>query len=381
MKRHLIRAALPLAALGLLSSGYESQARTHQSDGEQQYRFDRGDEQEHGSRSEHRRRGASSEFKWSWPRVSGEIERAKKVELRGKNQEHVAVMLTTEHGGHIVADLGPGRNLRDLELTTGDWISARGPIMRINDQLVMIAKEVEADGQVVQIRRPFPGGHQSSQQAQTQSGQTSQQASRQTLSGQVQTVKELKVKGTGKTHQLVRVKTQEGQQIVADLGTKRELRELNLTNGQQVTIQGRQLRVNGKPFLLADQISTDGKTVQIDREFMSAIPASRAGQRQNAQADTQSIKGEVVVKGELLKVDRDGFYIVRSPNGQEVHMIVAEDMNRGFNIGDQIQAQVKPDGSVTSISKAGGASANPSKQSSSNQPSDPTASSQQLSQQ
>jgi len=369
MTQHGIRIALPLAALALFAAGYQAEARTHQSDSDREYRSDRESGMDPSSRRS-RQEGRPSQFKWSWPQVSGEIQRMKKVEVRGQHEDHLAVMLTTEHGGRMIADLGPSKNLRDLELTSGDWISARGPIMRLNDQLVMIAKQVEADGQTVRIKRPFPGApdrlSQRAQQA-VESEPQPAQPSRQLVSGQVQTVKELKVKGTGKTHQLVRLKTQEGKQVIADLGTKRELRDLNLTSGQQLTVQGRPLKLSGKPFILADQISTDGKTVQIDREFMSAVPASRSGQRHGAQGDMQAVQGEVVVKGELLTVDRDGFYVVRAPNGQEVHMIVTEGMNRGFNVGDHIRAQVKPDGSVTSISKSSGESSRSSSQSPSQQ--------------
>ena len=71
-----------------------------------------------------------------------------------------------------------------------------------------------------------------------------------------------------------------------------------------------------------------------------------------SESPSQKIRGEVVMKGEVLNIDRDGFYIVKEPNGREVHLLVAEDLNVGLHVGDQVLAQVAPDGYVTTISKA-----------------------------
>ena len=332
MKMHLFRAAAPLAAVALCAAAATAEARMQQSEcqsgDDRQSRFE--ESSQTGRSSSHSR----------WAQISGEIERIKKVDLRGARQEHLAAVLTTERGRRIIADLGPSKDLRDLELRSGDWITVRGPVVRVNDRRVLFAQQIQADGQTIRIKR-----QESSQQSQPTRHESQQ------VSGQVQDVKELKVKGMEKKHQVVRLKTQDGRQIIADLGAKKELRDLSIKSGQQLTVQGPMFRVSGKPFLIAEQVSTDGRTAKIDRQFMSAMPGS---QDRTAKRGTQSISGEVIVKGEVLRLDRDGFYVVRDPSGREVHFLVAENMNRGFSVGDQIEAQVKPDGSVTSISKSSG---------------------------
>jgi hypothetical protein len=305
---------------------------------------------------------------YHWKQMTGEIERVKKVNIRGTQQDHLAVLVLTDRGNRVVADLGPARNLRDVEVLAGDRIAARGPVFRINDRLVMFAKRIRADGQTITIKQPFAGHRDRSQQAQPgtqpdqQSSQSDQAGRAQTsvrVNGQVKELQELTVKGTDKTHQVVRLTTEEGKEVIVDLGAKNDLREVDIRRDQQLMIQGTKLRVAGNPFILAHQISTDGRTMQIDRDMVSAIPALRKADRvqgrakeHDQQGGAQSVSGEVIVKGEVLQVDRDGFYIVKDEEGREVHLIVSENMNQGLNIGDRIQAQVQADGTVTSIAKA-----------------------------
>ena len=54
--------------------------------------------------------------------------------------------------------------------------------------------------------------------------------------------------------------------------------------------------------------------------------------------------------GEVLSIDRDGFYIVKDASGREIRLIVDERMNKDFRVGDTIKAQVQ-DGRVTKIQK------------------------------
>lgn len=286
----------------------------------------------------------------SWKQVTGEIERVKKVVVRGTGQEHLAVLLTTTQGRRVVADLGPAERFRDVKLRAGDLISARGPVARVNDRRVIFAREINVDGDTMRIQRRMPA-------------QLARQSTK-AVNGKIAIMKELKVKGGDENHQVVRILTKEGKQIIADLGEKASLKDMNLAHGQEISVEGPMVRLSGKPFVLAQKVTTQGKTVRIEREFLSAMPASRQGQGGGVRSEggSREVSGEVVVRGEVLNIDRDGFYIVRDPSGQEVHLLVAEDLNHGLHVGDRIQAQVRPDGSVTSISKSSDTEAESSEQ-------------------
>ncbi len=347
MKRDTIMYAAPVLAAVVLFAGWHpgsAQARTQERETGQ-----KGMERE----SQHQRSQSRAERERSRRPIyqaTGEIERVKKVKVKDGTGDHLIVQMLTDRGRRIFVDLGPAKNLKDIQVISGDEIAVRGPFVRISDRPVLLAQKIHADGQTIRVKRQGPAA------ASRGKGQQRETAS---VSGEVKAVSELKVHGSDKKHLVARLHTQDDRKIIADLGAVKDLRDLQIKSGQQLTVQGKKSRVNGLPFIIADQISTDGRTVQIDRELMSAMPVGGpSGMRSQSSgaSDTERVTGEVVVKGEVYEIDRDGFYIVRDQQGREVHMIVAEEMNRGIQVGDQIEAQVKPDGSVVAIQKAGGQS-------------------------
>ncbi len=278
----------------------------------------------------------------SGKQVSGKIGQVKKVFVRDTGQEYLVVLLGTTQGHVVVADLGPTEQFRDVELWAGDWISIRGPVGQVNGRHVIFAREINVDGDIIRVDRQM----------------SSQHAHRSTkaVTGQVAIIKELTIKRGDESHQIVRIVTKDGKQIVADLGKKASLQDLNLAYGQEISVEGPMARLSGKPFVLAQKVTSQDKTVHIERKVLSAMRSVREGKGSEKQASNESpsqkIRGEVVMKGEVLNIDRDGFYIVKEPNGREVHLLVAEDLNVGLHVGDQVLAQVAPDGYVTTISKA-----------------------------
>ncbi len=281
----------------------------------------------------------------SGKQVSGKIGQVKKVFVRDTGQEYLVVLLGTTQGHVVVADLGPTEQFRDVELWAGDWISIRGPVGQVNGRHVIFAREINVDGDIIRVDR-----HMSSQHA---------RRSTKAVTGKVAIIKELTIKRGDESHQIVRIVTKDGKQIVADLGNKASLQDLNLAYGQEISVDGPMARLSGKPFVLAQKVTSQDKTVHIERKVLSAMRSVREekgseGQASNARSESpsQKIRGEVVMKGEVLNIDRDGFYIVKEPNGREVHLLMAEGLNVGLHVGDQVRAQVGPDGYVTSLSKA-----------------------------
>lgn len=67
----------------------------------------------------------------------------------------------------------------------------------------------------------------------------------------------------------------------------------------------------------------------------------------------ETAAGETVVKGEVLKVERDNFFVVKDASGQEVHLFLGADLKPGWNVGDRIEAKVDREGHVTSYKRLG----------------------------
>jgi len=342
----LLRVALPLASLGFMTVCYTADAWSQQSETtEGSYPLrEQSMERSLNPGGDRQSRTYSSSTR-SWRHVSGKIGQVKKVLVRDTGEEYLVVLLGTTQGHVVVVDLGPTKQFRDVGLWAGDWVSIRGPVGQVNGRHVIFAREVNVDGDIIRIDRRM-------------SSQRSRQST-EAVSGKVAIVKELKIKGAEQTHQVARILTKEGKQIVADLGEKASLKDVNVALGQEISVEGPMVRMSGKPFILAQKVTSQGKTAQIERKLLSVMQAGREGQGSQGQTSnarsespSQTVRGEVVMKGEVLNIDRDGFYIVKEPNGREVHLLVAEDLNVGLQVGDQVLAQVGPDGYVTSLSKA-----------------------------
>lgn len=279
----------------------------------------------------------SSRYDGSPKEVRGKIERVKTVLLRGTRQGHLTILLSTIAERRMVVDLGPASRFRNVDLRAGDWIVVHGPIGRVNDRRVLFAQQVHIDGEIIQIDRQVPVKYSAPKMH--------------SITGKVAIIKEFKIKGGDQVHQVVRIMTEEGTQLVVDLGETSALKEITPTYGHEISIEGPMARLSGKPFLLALKVTSQGKTAHIERALLSGMAPSRETQRVSAgpEVGTRKVTREIVVSGEVVNIDRDGLYVVRDPSGKEVHLLVTEDLNTGLKVGDQIQAQVVPDGSVTSI--------------------------------
>jgi len=85
--------------------------------------------------------------------VSGSIEAIKKVKLRNSDVENLVVSLKTEKGRKIVVDLGPANDLKDFDFKKGDHVIARGSNFEVQGKRVLLAGELQSDGETVTIDR------------------------------------------------------------------------------------------------------------------------------------------------------------------------------------------------------------------------------------
>ena len=113
-----------------------------------------------------------------------------------------------------------------------------------------------------------PNSQQQQQQKQQQSAQQkSQQSKPMALTGTIDKVKQVKVRGA--EHTVVSLKPQDQQQgksLVADLGKSSDLQSLNLKQGDKLTIKGPKSQVGDKHVVMARSIEKDGQTTQINRQ-------------------------------------------------------------------------------------------------------------------
>ena len=72
-------------------------------------------------------------------------------------------------------------------------------------------------------------------------------------------------KGKAQQNRVVLLQTDQGRQIVVDLGPAQALQGVSLQQGAQLDASGQWIRIGDRPVLWANQVTVDGKTMQIKR--------------------------------------------------------------------------------------------------------------------
>ncbi|REK18808.1 MAG: hypothetical protein DWQ37_03100 [Planctomycetota bacterium] len=83
-------------------------------------------------------------------------------------------------------------------------------------------------------------------------------------SGTIERTKQVKVRG--KQHTVVSIKPADGPNVVADLGRTDRLSELDVKNGQQITVAGLPTQVGDKKVLLATTFDVGGQERNVNRQ-------------------------------------------------------------------------------------------------------------------
>lgn len=212
-------------------------------------------QRDQGQRDQGQRRQTQRDMGFNMAQISGEIQEMKTVRTRRDDQQHRVARLETDRGT-VFADFGPAsQKLRNLNLSEGDRIEVQGKMSRMGDRAILLADSVRHDGTKIKVRKP----------------------NKIRAEGRVQAVQGVRVKRTGETHRLVLIDTQRGK-IAADLGP--DARKHNIRPGQHIQIEGRLVRVENKPFLLANSYTVQQGQGREYRETFSRQDQQRQQQRQ-----------------------------------------------------------------------------------------------------
>ncbi|MHC1762776.1 MAG: hypothetical protein AB9869_00510 [Verrucomicrobiia bacterium] len=183
--------------------------------------------------------------------VQGRIDGFRHIYLRpqqGQRQQHSLAKLQLQDGRSLIVNLGPKRDLDDLQLEKGDRITLRGGQGTIDGRSVFFADQVRTGDRTVQIKRS--GGQPSQRQARQQ-----QQGREFTLRGKLAGYQVLTLDSGEKQLSMLNLRLEDGRSILIDAGQKKDalnLDELDLRD--QVVIQGHTRNVQGRQILVADDI-------------------------------------------------------------------------------------------------------------------------------
>lgn len=85
--------------------------------------------------------------------IEGRVVREKIVRFANGDRAHRVVMLETDRGEAVVADLGPEEALQGVPVRKGKELQVQGRLVNVSDHLVLMANQVHVDGRTVPIER------------------------------------------------------------------------------------------------------------------------------------------------------------------------------------------------------------------------------------
>ncbi len=167
----------------------------------------------------------------------GSIKSAKKVKTpHGTN---IVVALTdTKKGDNVIVDLGSADQY-DTMPRLGQDIAVEGTTFKAGEKSVLLASKVTRDDKKQMIDR---------------SGRE--------FTGTVDDLKTMKVRG--KTHQFARIMTDNNKKLLVDMGQQDKLK-LDVKKGSKVSVTGPAVKVKDRVMLIAREISSNGKSVEVER--------------------------------------------------------------------------------------------------------------------
>ena len=206
-------------------------------------------------------------------RVQGEVASQRTTTVQG--QPHLVVTIKGQDNQKASRiDLGPKSNLRNLNLSKGDKLTAQGPVVTVGDRRVLIAQQVDANGTSQKIDR---NGQQ--------------------FSGTIDDLRTVSVQG--RKRQLAILNSEQDKKTIIDLGAK-DSTQLDLQRGDRITVKGAPVKIDGKRVVLAFEVRHDGQTISIDRsvDFGSQrnreqVSQNRQQSGQQSRQQFQSLTGEV----------------------------------------------------------------------------------------
>ncbi|TWT68965.1 hypothetical protein Pan14r_12490 [Crateriforma conspicua] len=187
-----------------------------------------------GSDAQQQARNDSKDTRSELKRAEGQIADTKTVKVRGT--EHLVAMVNVQNSTWPV-DLGPKSEIQNLN--QGDSLTATGHVLTVGDKKILVATEAQYADQTLEVQR---GGRE--------------------FTGKVQNTKTVNVRGT--EHQLAKIKTDDGKNLMVDLGPKDRL-DNKLQEGKSITVSGVPVKVNDRALLMAREFHCDGETMQIAR--------------------------------------------------------------------------------------------------------------------
>ncbi len=187
-----------------------------------------------------------SQSSQSQQRFSGRVTRTQRIELPGMHSELCCCLMQTDDGRQVTCILGPEDELQNLRLQRGEELTVRGTPTFVGGRQVVLARQISANGQTVQL--PV------------------QRSQSQRISGEITRTRRIQLPGLQQDIQVACVRTDQGQQVICILGPEETMGRHDLSRGEEVSLRGDLLDVNGQQILLTQQIRSHGEQTNLNHQ-------------------------------------------------------------------------------------------------------------------
>lgn len=198
----------------------------------------------------------------------GRVADTRTKKIRGK-QHTFFILASADKDKKMLVDLGATDQL-DIDPEQDDQIRVTAVPVKVNDRVVLMAQEVNCKGKKCKTEQSAGKSHKSRNQQdrhqsdwQSRTTQASSQRPARSITGQVQSTREVTVRGNDR--KLATIKSRNGDRLMVDLGPAGEFDE-HLRNGDTITVRGPMVKTSdNKPVILARTLERDGEKIELGR--------------------------------------------------------------------------------------------------------------------
>ena len=181
---------------------------------------------------------------------TGTVGEARRFSIAG-GPDHTFVKINMPEGETRIIDLGPHLTLDQVKLTPGERVTVHAVRRDVGGSPVYVARHLNMDGMTLAVSEPAA---EFLSQADPR-GQT-------VVRGMVEDYRRINIHG-GDEHTLLKIRRDDGQMAVIDLGPKFPMQELAnfKSRGSDVVVRGQWIDVQGQPVLTAREMNVEGETI------------------------------------------------------------------------------------------------------------------------
>ncbi|RJR38367.1 MAG: hypothetical protein C4576_22680 [Desulfobacteraceae bacterium] len=164
-----------------------------------------------------------------------------------------------------------------------------------------------------------------------------------TVSGKVEDLRRFPLAGMEDEHQLAKIRTHDGRIARVDLGPVVTLRDLEIRQGDTITVHGKTGTLNDKAMLMADRIEAGGRTLSVgwpnDRHlgrYSGEILSARIAPFRNTNLPEQMFARVLLDRGGVTAVNLGPAHLLPNMSPEELRGKQISFLAHPAKIGDRV---------------------------------------------